>query len=103
MGKISNSINHYLSDNRRFADLFNGVCFQGERVIRAEDLWENAQVYHRIISEAAQTEKHTGRRERIRDICKIMKAGETRRVLALESQQLTDYAMPFRCMQYDVR
>ena len=38
MGKISNSINHYLSDNRRFADLFNGICFQGETVVRAEEL-----------------------------------------------------------------
>lgn len=52
MGKISNSINHYLSDNRRFADLFNGICFHGEMVIREEDLSENTQVYYGITGTA---------------------------------------------------
>ena len=63
MGTISNSINHYLSDNRRFADLFNGICFQGETVVRAEDLSETSQVYHSITGTSSR------RRERICDIC----------------------------------
>lgn len=102
MGKISNSINHYLSDNRRFADLFNGICFRGETVIRAEDLLEGSQVYHETIGEIRQKERDAKRRERIRDICKLLKTGETLRVLALENQQMIDYTMPLRCMQYDV-
>ena len=52
MGKISNSINNYLSDNRRFADLFNGICFHGEMVIREEDLSENTQVYYGVTGTA---------------------------------------------------
>ena len=105
MGKISNSINHYLSDNRRFADLFNGICFQGKTVIRAEDLLEASHVYHEVSGEIDQTgkrEKSRKRGERIRDICKLLKTGETLRVLALENQEMIDYSMPFRCMQYDV-
>lgn len=99
MGKISTLINHYLSDNRRFADLFNGICFQGKSVIHAKDLQEASQVYHEVMGE---TGKRRGRKERIRDICKLLKTGTILRVLALENQELTDYTMPFRCMQYDV-
>ena len=99
MGKISTSINHYLSDNRRFADLFNGICFQGRSVIHEGDLQEASQVYHEVMGETGKAE---GRKERIRDICKLLKTGEILRVLALENQELTDYTMPLRCMQYDV-
>lgn len=72
MGKNSNMMNYYFSDEERFADLFNGVFFQGKPV------------------------------ERIHDVCKKLKTGSTLRILALENQELVDYAMPFRCMQYDV-
>ena len=33
MGKISNTVNYYFSDNKRFADLFNAVFFQGTAVV----------------------------------------------------------------------
>lgn len=111
MGKISNSVNRYLSDNRRFADLFNGVYFNGHPVIRAEDLSETSEVYYGITRATAQTgrtgrqekgKRHPDCRERTRDICKRLKTGETFRILALENQQMIDYTMPFRCMQYDV-
>ena len=105
MGKISNAINHYLSDNRRFADFFNGICFQGETVVRAEDLSEGTQVYYGITQElqkAGQSKKSEGRKERTRDICKKLKTGGTLRILAVENQQMVDYTMPYRCMEYDV-
>lgn len=102
MGKISNSINRYLSDNRRFADLFNGVCFHGKAVVHAEELLEASQVYHGITGTVETSGSSPGLRERTRDICKHLKSGETLRVLAVENQHMTDYTMPFRCMQYDV-
>ena len=86
MGKISNAINHYLSDNRRFADLFNGICFQGETVVLAEDLADTSQVYHGISSTAGknpaarqtgESETHPKRSDRTRDICKQLKTGGT--------------------------
>ena len=111
MGKISNSINHYLSDNRRFADLFNGICFRGETVVRAEDLSESTQIYYDITGTAdkGQADRRTGknepypkRRDRIRDICKQLKSGGVLRILAVENQEKVDYTMPYRCMEYDV-
>lgn len=105
MGKISNSINHYLSDNRRFADLFNGICFQGETIVRAEELSEGTQVYYEMVQEPekiGQSKKAKGRKERIRDICKRLKTGGILRILAVENQQMVDYTMPYRCMEYDV-
>ena len=46
MGKISNTMNYYFSDSKRFADLFNAVFFQGESVVNPEVLSEGAEVYH---------------------------------------------------------
>lgn len=57
MGKINNSINHYLSDKRRFADFFNGVYFNGQEIIRAEDLSETSQVYYGITEADRYPEK----------------------------------------------
>ena len=111
MGKISNSINHYLSDNRRFADLFNGVCFHGETVVRAEDLSENTQVYYGItgkadknrgIRQTGRDERYPERRNLTRDICKQLKSGGMLRILAVENQEKVDYTMPYRCIEYDV-
>lgn len=101
MGKINNVINRYLSNNRRFADLFNGICFQGKAVVRVEDLSETSQVYHGIVVNSDDV-KDNERGERTRDVCRHLKSGGTLRVLAVENQQKVDYSMPFRCMEYDV-
>ena len=45
MGKYDRCMKTYLQDKRRFADLFNGSCFQGRQVIRAEDLEEASESY----------------------------------------------------------
>ena len=45
MGKYDRCMKAYLQDKRRFADLFNGSCFQGRQVIRAEDLEEASENY----------------------------------------------------------
>ena len=101
MGKISIAMNHYLSDNRRFADLFNGAFFYGETVVNAEELSGTTEVYRETLAEDAHTGEREERKERIRDICKVLRSGEILRILALENQEWVDYAMPFRCMQYD--
>lgn len=38
MGKKNIVWNDYISQNERFADLFNGVVFRGRRIIRPEHL-----------------------------------------------------------------
>ena len=35
MGKYDMCMKAYLQDKRRFADLFNGSCFQGRQLFRA--------------------------------------------------------------------
>ena len=45
MGNESNIMCGYLSDNQRFADLFNGGFFKGQPVIKAEELREASEVY----------------------------------------------------------
>lgn len=60
----------------------------GKSVIHAENLSETSQVYHGITEEA---ENLLGRRERTRDICKMLKTGERLCILALENQQMIDY------------
>ena len=101
MGKISNTVNYYFSDNKRFADLFNAVFFQGKAVVEPELLSEGPETYHQPEMRNAKTKQSRERTERIRDVCKKMRTGGVLRILALENQELVDYAMPFRCMQYD--
>lgn len=38
MGKADIAVKNWLSDNERFADLFNGMIFGGRQVIRPEEL-----------------------------------------------------------------
>ena len=45
MGKYDTCMKAYLQNKRRFADLFNGSCFQGRQVIRAEDLQDATEGY----------------------------------------------------------
>ena len=101
MGEISNTMNHFLEDNRRFADLFNGACFRGRPVVSPGELLETAEVYHQPETEKPKIGARGKRKERIRDVCKVLKTGEVLRILALENQEHVDYTMPFRCMQYD--
>lgn len=102
MGKNSNVMNYYFSDRRRFADLFNAVFFQGDPVVVEDDLSEISEVYHQLDAEKPKTGIAGKRIERIHDICKKWKTGSILRILALENQELVDYSMPLRCMQYDV-
>ena len=101
MGKNNNVLNRYFSDKRRFADLFNGVYFNGNCVIKPENLEEASEVYNETLSNG---QTHGGKREhieRVRDIKMRLKSGETLTILAIENQNQVDYSMPFRCMQYD--
>ncbi|MGN1148881.1 MAG: hypothetical protein ACI4TB_10680, partial [Lachnospiraceae bacterium] len=101
MGKKNDVIQSYLRDEKRFADLFNGVCFLGEQAIKAVNLSEASEYYVETEAEKPETGERGERLERFRDIKKLLHTGCTLRVLAVEGQNLVDYTMPFRCMQYD--
>ncbi len=93
MGKLNTAMRSFLCDRERFADLFNGVFFQGKTVIRADRLLEASGVY----SDMAESPL-----DRTRDLEMVTGDGETLRILALENQANVDYTLPYRCMQYDV-
>ncbi|MCM1553612.1 MAG: Rpn family recombination-promoting nuclease/putative transposase, partial [Butyrivibrio sp.] len=130
MGKYDDAMYSYLSDNGRFADLFNGAVFRGEEVLRADALEEGAGRYVQtgISREQGTSEverqqsdktdgnqrtdkngKQNGRskrkslemRNRYRDIKKHLKEGGSFAVVAIENQSDIDYTMPWRIMLYD--
>ena len=99
MGRSDRVLKKYFRDKRRFADLFNGSLFDGEQVIKAEELEDKSETY---TDDNPTEEKAEKNMQRSRDIAMRMKSGETLKLLAVENQNQVDYAMPFRCMQYDV-
>ena len=100
MGKYDMCMKAYLQDKRRFADLFNGSCFQGRQVIRAEDLEEASGNY--VVVEEKQPGKPLQKgTEIIRDVKMRYRSGMILQVLAVENQSYIDYGMPVRCMGYD--
>lgn len=97
MGTKDHMITGYFRDKRRFADLFNGICFAGKEVIQASELEDAGEDY-------VQTGDSAGKKKglrRARDIKMRLRSGETLRLLALENQSQVDYTMPVRCMRYD--
>ena len=101
MGKVNNVWNHYFKDKRRFADLFNGIYFQGKKVICAEDLLESSEVFDEVEAEKQERLERGKRIERIRDVIMVNRNGVMLCMMGIENQNIVDYTMPFRCMQYD--
>lgn len=100
MGKYDTCMKEFLQNKDRFADLFNGCCFQGRQIIRAEDLREASENY--VITDKRLPGKTRQKdTEIIRDVKMVLGSGMVLQVLAVENQSYIDYAMPMRCMGYD--
>ena len=67
MGKRNAAVNNWLSDNRRFADLFNGAVFDGKQIIRPEELEDLDRETDIVISGKSGMSKGV---QRYRDIVK---------------------------------
>lgn len=94
-------LKNYWNDKEQFADLFNAVLFEGEQIIKAEELEdadteESNVLEHREYAESIKAS---------RDNMKIQKKSTTLGVqfvlLGLEHQEHIHYAMPMRVMGYD--
>lgn len=88
MGKKNNVICDYLEKPERFADFINGSLYGGGQVISAKEIEEGQTVY----SKAARS----------RDILKKVCREGSYILIGVENQDIVHYAMPFRCMEYDV-
>ena len=100
MGKYDTCMKEFLQNKDRFADLFNGCCFQERQIIRAEDLREASENY--VITDKRLPGKTRQKdTEIIRDVKMVLGSGMVLQVLAVENQSYIDYAMPVRCMGYN--
>lgn len=95
MGKKNIVFNEYISQNERFADLFNGVVFKGRQVV-------NPGLLEEIDSKAwrAKGEKQSYH-EYVRDNVKIWSYQNRRFVLALEPEESLHFALPVKYMNYE--
>lgn len=97
MGKYDDAMFRYLSDNNRFADLFNAAVFSGEEVLRGDMLENDSERY--VTVESQEDSVHI--ENRFRDLKKRMKNGNWLAITAVENQEAIDYTMPLRMMKYD--
>ncbi len=98
MGKLDIAVKNWLSDNERFADLFNGMVFGGRLVVRAEELESMDRETDIIVTDKDGKRKGV---QRYRDIVKRWKKGVDLAVLTCEAQNNIHYAMPVRGMTQD--
>lgn len=98
MGKSDIAVKQWLGKKERFADLFNGVVFQGKKVVCADELEETAGESAVLIRDKEGKEKGI---QRYRDIVMNWKKDVTLAVLACEDQEKVHYAMPVRMLLYD--
>ena len=80
----------YLSDNSRYADLFNGVLFGGEPVLDVTGLEERDL-------KAVVDMKTT----KVKDLVRKYGKDATYVVLGVENQEEVSYCMPLRMLQYE--
>ena len=98
MGKKDLILKKVLSNNERFASIFNNYLFNGDEVINPKEL-EDGNIEYTVNSEDG---KHISR---IRDLLKsgLYKSDGKNRylLLGIENQTSVDKLMPFRVMLYD--
>lgn len=89
----------YWRQNETFADLFNAYLYNGEQVIKSEELEELDTDASDIVEIGEVKESVKG----ARDVIKIAKKydGVEYVLLAIENQEGIHYAMPIRVMGYD--
>ena len=95
----------YFSDDRRYADIINGIVFREKQVVAETDLHEiDTQIGYwrgmRFIRKWQNARNY--RRSRIRDSVRKTAFGMNFVIIGIESQEVIDYSIPLRNMAYDV-
>ena len=97
MGKPDVALKQWLRNKVRFADLFNGIVFKGEQIIKPEELTQVNNETNILINDK-NSKNHI--EHRWRDLT-MQWHGVSLVLLAVENQQKVNYAMPIRTMLYD--
>jgi hypothetical protein len=101
MGEIDTVTKAYMSDNARFADVFNYYLFHGKQIIRGQDLRELDPTELLYLLEE-ETVEHIQKYRDILKQCIIREDGRYHYLLlGIENQAGVHYSMPVRTMLYD--
>ena len=77
---------NYFNDNRRYADLINGIGCYGKQIVKETDIQE----------------EDISAREKSRDMLRKVAFGTCFVIIGIENQEEKDYSLPLRNMFYDV-
>ena len=105
MGKKDNVTKTYMKNSAVFADAFNFYVYNGEQVLKPEDLKELDTAESVIIFDTAGSKQISESKQKYRDVLKsavFMRNNKTvYAVFGIENQSEVHYAMPVRCFVYD--
>lgn len=94
-------LKNYWNNNERFADFFNGALFDGEQIIKADELVDVDTEESTILENKKYAESIKASRDNIKIRKRSTVYGVEMVLLGLESQEHIHYAMPMRVMGYD--
>ena len=98
----------YFRDDERYADVINGIGFGGRQLVVGENLEEAdtqtifGGLYGGRIGIPVKGRRKLTKKIRTRDMVRKVAFGVSFAIVGLENQELVDYALPLRCMVYDV-
>ncbi|MEE1314472.1 MAG: Rpn family recombination-promoting nuclease/putative transposase [Faecalimonas sp.] len=92
------AVSEFLENKVRFADLFNGSLFQGQQIVKPEELEAIKGESDILVEDKAQKIKNV---HRYRDIVMRWNKDAYLAIFACEVQSKVHYAMPVRKMLYD--
>lgn len=95
----------FFADDRRYADMINGIVFRGKKVVAETDLHEidtQTGFLHGMEFIRKWQDRRNRRRIRIRDSVRKTAFGVNFVIFGIESQEVIDYSIPLRNMAYDV-
>lgn len=94
-------LKNYWSNNEQFADFFNAVLFEGEQVIKPDELEDVDTEESTILEHREYAESIKASRDTIKIQKKSSAYGVQFVMLGMEGQEHIHYAMPMRVMGYD--
>lgn len=102
LGEKNNAMCNYLSAPEVFADFINGAVFEGRKEVCAEILKESNSVLYDISTKKIHLPAGKNTISRSRDVVKYLAGEKEYLIIGIENQNDIHYAMPLRCMEYDV-
>ena len=101
MGEVDATLERYLSDSARYADLINAYRFNGRQIVKPEDVKEKDTRLSGQSRRKQKQKKKQSEHQKERALVRKVIFGAGIAVIALENQTLVHYAMPVRTIVED--